>query len=52
MIAEELLERYAAGERSFQGVDLSGADLSGINLNGVDVSSIDDLVGGFFGKVE
>ena len=29
MTAEELLERYNAGERYFAGVDLSGADLTG-----------------------
>jgi uncharacterized protein YjbI with pentapeptide repeats len=39
MTAEELLERYAAGERDFSGVDLSGVnlmevDLTGINLEG------------------
>jgi hypothetical protein len=30
MTAVELLERYAAGERDFAGVDLNGADLSGL----------------------
>jgi uncharacterized protein YjbI with pentapeptide repeats len=39
MTAEELLERYASGERDFSGVnlddvDVSGRDLQGINLNG------------------
>ncbi|MFL9449626.1 pentapeptide repeat-containing protein [Tolypothrix bouteillei VB521301_2] len=29
---EELLERYAAGERNFERVDLSGADLSGVDF--------------------
>ena len=38
MTKEELLTRYAAGERDFSeaelyGVDLSGADLQGINLS-------------------
>lgn len=33
MTPEELLQRYAAGEQDFKGVDLSGANLSGINLN-------------------
>ncbi len=28
MTAEELLGRYAAGERDFSGVDLEGVDLS------------------------
>ncbi len=32
MTAEELLERYAAGERDFSGVDLSGVDLSNSEL--------------------
>ena len=35
MTAEELLERYAAGERDFSGVDLRGVNLSGANLYGV-----------------
>ena len=36
MTAEELLERYAAGERDFSGVDLTGADLTkGILCDGV-----------------
>lgn len=45
MTAEELLQRYAAGQRDFQCVnlseeilswaDLTGADLSGANLSGV-----------------
>lgn len=45
MTAEELLQRYAAGQRDFQGVnlseeilswaDLTGANLSGANLRGV-----------------
>ena len=33
MTAEELLERYAAGERNFSGADLKGADLRGTNLS-------------------
>ena len=35
MTTEELLERYAAGERDFSGVDLRGVNLSGANLYGV-----------------
>jgi uncharacterized protein YjbI with pentapeptide repeats len=44
MTAEELLERYAAGERDFVGVGLSGvledADLSGINLMGACLTQV------------
>lgn len=45
MSAEELLERYAAGERDFAGVDLHGVDLSnavlrGINLDRADLSEV------------
>ncbi|KAI9130830.1 pentapeptide repeat-containing protein [Acaryochloris sp. CCMEE 5410] len=35
MTAEELLERYAAGERDFSGINLEGADLSGHELQGI-----------------
>jgi uncharacterized protein YjbI with pentapeptide repeats len=42
MTAEELLERYAAGERDFSGVDLSGVDLSGVDLNQIILSSRSD----------
>jgi uncharacterized protein YjbI with pentapeptide repeats len=54
MTAEELLQRYATGERDFSGVDLSGvslseASLSEINLTNADLSSTDltgiDLTG-------
>ena len=43
MTAEELLERYAAGERDFSRVDLSGVNLEevcldGINLEGANLS--------------
>lgn len=31
---EELLRRYASGERSFPDIELSDADLSGVNLDG------------------
>jgi uncharacterized protein YjbI with pentapeptide repeats len=53
MTAEELLERYAAGERDFSGVDLGGsrenrkfqpnlsnADLRGINLCGANLEMV------------
>lgn len=35
MTAEELLRRYAAGERSFHRVSLEGGNLSGIDLRGI-----------------
>ena len=43
MTAEELLERYAAGERDFSGANLydanlNGADLNGANLNGANLN--------------
>ena len=43
MTSEELLQRYAAGERDFRGADLSranltGADLTGANLTGADLA--------------
>lgn len=43
--AQELLDRYAAGERDFAGVDLHGVDLShavlrGINLDRADLSEV------------
>ncbi|MHC5830121.1 MAG: pentapeptide repeat-containing protein, partial [Nostoc sp.] len=38
MDIEELLERYAAGERDFRDVDLSHSDLTGVNLSGIDLS--------------
>ncbi|MEH1907293.1 pentapeptide repeat-containing protein [Nostoc sp.] len=34
---DELIRRYAAGERNFSGVNLEG-DLSGIDLSGADFS--------------
>jgi len=45
MEADELLKRYAAGERDFCRLDLSeadfsGADLSGINLSGANLSGV------------
>lgn len=33
---EELLQRYATGERSFPNTDLSDADLTGVTLDGAD----------------
>lgn len=33
MTREELLERYAAGERDFSGVNLDGVNISGVDLN-------------------
>ena len=35
MDIEELLERYAAGERDFRDVDLSSSDLTGVNFSGI-----------------
>jgi len=39
MDREELLSRYAAGERKFGSADLRGLDLSGLNLSGIDFRS-------------
>lgn len=39
MTAEELLERYAAGERDFRGVDLTKARLADVDLSNADFSS-------------
>ena len=38
MDAEELLRRYAAGERVFHKVDLSGVHMSRTNLRDIDLS--------------
>ena len=38
MTVEELIRRYAAGERDFAGSDLRGADLSEADLRGIDLS--------------
>ncbi len=38
MDVQELMTRYAAGERNFQGVDLSGVDLYEAQLEGIDLS--------------
>ena len=45
LTAQELLDRYSAGERDFAGVDLHGVDLSkavlrGINLDRADLSEV------------
>ena len=39
MTALELLQRYAEGERDFQGANLSGADLQGANLSFANLSN-------------
>jgi len=36
--AEELLRRYAAGERDFQNIILEYADLSGVELQKIDIT--------------
>ncbi len=38
MDADELLRRYAAGEREFSEVNLIGADLEKANLVGINLS--------------
>ncbi|WP_448271185.1 pentapeptide repeat-containing protein [Nostoc sp. DSM 114160] len=38
MNRDELLKRYAVGERDFSGVDLSGVNLKGVELYGVNLS--------------
>ncbi len=52
MTAEELLERYAAGERDFSRVDLEGADLRGVELPRITLIEANlrnaDLSGAFF----
>ncbi|GAX43398.1 rfrA pentapeptide repeat-containing protein [Tolypothrix sp. NIES-4075] len=35
---EELLKRYAAGERDFRSTTLKGMDLSGANLPGINLN--------------
>jgi len=45
MDANELLERYAAGERFFYFPKLQGINLSGINLSNVDLSGAVRIVG-------
>lgn len=41
MTAQELLDRYATGERDFAGVDLHGIDLSGAILCGINFDRAD-----------
>ena len=41
MDGRELLERYASGERGFDGADLRGAQLAGVNLSGVSLRGAD-----------
>ncbi|MEH2207481.1 MAG: pentapeptide repeat-containing protein [Nostoc sp.] len=42
---EELLQRYAAGERDFIGVDLRDAELRGINLSRANLSGAMTVTG-------
>src|ERR687885_153807 len=37
MTVEELLKKYAAGERNFAGINLTEANLSGVNLSGANL---------------
>ncbi|MCS6815312.1 MAG: pentapeptide repeat-containing protein [Cyanobacteria bacterium] len=37
MTSEDLLRRYAAGERDFRGIELQGANLEGANLQGANL---------------
>jgi uncharacterized protein YjbI with pentapeptide repeats len=48
--AEELLQRYAAGERDFSGVDLEGADLVRANLAGTGIYAGVNLRGANFAR--
>ena len=41
MNVQELLARYATGERSFTCIALPGANLQGVNLGGVDFGRAD-----------
>ncbi len=41
MTAQELLDRYAAGDRDFAGVDLHGVDLSNAVLRGINLDRAD-----------
>lgn len=39
MTAEELLQRYAAGERDFSAIDLVGVSLARTNLNSINLTN-------------
>ncbi|MEM7581270.1 MAG: pentapeptide repeat-containing protein [Cyanobacteria bacterium P01_A01_bin.80] len=41
MNAEELLEKYKAGERTFKELNLRGLDFKGADLSGIDLESAD-----------
>ena len=41
LTAEDILSRYAAGERTFSGMDLTGEKLRGADLAGIDLSDSD-----------
>lgn len=38
MMNQEVLQKYAAGERHFSGLDLSGRSLSWVNLTALNLS--------------
>ena len=40
LTAQELLDRYSAGERDFAGVDLHGVDLSKAVLRGINLDRL------------
>ena len=48
---QELLDRYAAGERDFYGIILIGVDLSSVHLSGIDFSR-GQLMGVKFAKAD
>jgi uncharacterized protein YjbI with pentapeptide repeats len=45
MDAEELLRRYAAGERDFSGANLRRIKLQYVSLSGINLSGVDLLTG-------
>jgi len=51
MTSEELLERYAAGERDFRGADLAGAYLTGADLTGANLTGA-DLAGAYLTEAD